>query len=363
MAYQYAREVFPQASFLRLGLTYPLPKRLLREFAAQVERLIVIEELDPFVEEAIRLLGIRVEGKSIFPLSGEFDPTLLRSCARKAGLIEDNETDKTIQMSLGPLPARPPVLCPGCPHRGVFVILKKLKLVVHGDIGCYTLGYLPPLDSVHTCGCMGASIGVAHGAHKVGTKQTAVAVIGDSTFCHTGLHALLNVAYNRGDLVTIIMDNRTTAMTGHQENPATGHTLDGKPTFSIDFVKLAQAMGIKHASVVDSYDLDQLERTLRAAIKSGEPTVILAQRECALLPSSRREWQPLKVEAAVCNGCGLCFAIGCPAFIRSDQADPKTHRFLAHIDPLLCTGCEICAQVCRRGAILKRDQVVPETII
>jgi indolepyruvate ferredoxin oxidoreductase alpha subunit len=364
VAYQYAREVFPQASFLRLGLTYPLPERRLRTFATQVGRLIVIEELDPFIEEAIRLLGIAVEGKNIFPSSGELNPTLLRACALKARLpIGDAAAPARSHPTVDPLPARPPVLCPGCPHRGVFVVTKKLKLVVNGDIGCYTLGYLPPLKSIHTCGCMGAGIGVAHGAHKVGLQQQGVAVIGDSTFCHTGMPALLNVAYNQSNLVTIIMDNRTTAMTGHQENPATGRTLTGKPTFAIDFVKLAQALGIENATVVDPYDLAQLETTLRAALQSEKPAVIVAQRECALLPSARRAWQPIKVEATICNGCGLCFDIGCPALVRSDQTDPKTHRFLARIDSLLCTGCEICAQVCHRGAILARDQLIPETII
>jgi indolepyruvate ferredoxin oxidoreductase alpha subunit len=253
---------------------------------------------------------------------------------------------------------RPPLLCPGCTHRGVFAVTNKLKLVVNGDIGCYTLGFLPPLSALHTCGCMGASIGQAHGANKVGIKQKNVAVLGDSTFFHTGMPALLNVAYNKGETVTIILDNRTTAMTGHQENPATGRTLKGEPTLQVDFEDLARALGIEHVYIVDPYDLRQVETALRASLEVEGPAVVVAQRECALLPEVRREWMAIEVDPERCNGCGLCFRIACPAIVASDDIDPKTGRALAWIDPLLCTGCEICAQVCARGAILTREQLL-----
>jgi indolepyruvate ferredoxin oxidoreductase alpha subunit len=251
---------------------------------------------------------------------------------------------------------RPPLLCPGCTHRGVFAVTKKLKLVVNGDIGCYTLGFLPPLSALHTCGCMGASVGVAHGANKVGIKNKNVAVIGDSTFFHTGMPALLNVAYNKSDTITIILDNRTTAMTGHQENPATGRTLSGEPTFTVDFEEMARSMGIEHVFIVDPYDLKQVETALRASLDAEGPAVVVAQRACALLPEVRREWTAIKVDSERCNGCGLCFGIACPAIVASDEVDAKTGRALAWIDPLLCTGCEICAQVCARRAILTREQ-------
>ena len=230
IAYQYAREVFSEASFLRLGMTYPLPKGLIAEFARQVDRLIVIEELDPAIEEEIRLMGIPCEGKSIFPLEGELSPELVRDRAIAAGLLPVEALPERVAVEIPALPARPPILCPGCPHRGVFSIARKLKLVVNGDIGCYTLGFLPPLSALHSCGCMGASIGVAHGVRKAGIAQKNMAVIGDSTFFHSGIPALLNAAYNRSDTITVILDNRTTAMTGHQQHPGTGLTLQLQPT-------------------------------------------------------------------------------------------------------------------------------------
>ncbi len=355
ITYQYAQEVFPRASFLRLGMTYPLPPALIRDFAAKVDRLVVIEELDPFLEEEIRLMGIPVEGKSIFPIVGELDAGVVRDCATQAGLHPPSPTASP--PPIPPLPMRPPLLCPGCPHRGVFHITNKLKVVVNGDIGCYTLGFLPPLSALHTCGCMGASIGVAHGANKAGAKQKNVAVIGDSTFFHTGMPALLNTAYNKSDTVTIILDNRTTAMTGHQENPATGFTLSGKPTFEVDFEALSRALGIEHVSTVDAYDLEEVETALRAALDVDGPAVVIAKRACALLPVARKDWMPIEINPEQCNGCGLCFKIGCPAIVRSEEKDAKTDRFLAEIDPLLCTGCEICAQVCPRDAIYFRDEM------
>jgi indolepyruvate ferredoxin oxidoreductase alpha subunit len=358
IAYQYAREVFPDASILCLGMTYPLPADMVRDFADRVDRLVVIEELDPFIEEEIRLLGIPVEGKNLFPEIGELSPSRVRNFAVDAGLLSIDQQVKILELTeMPPLPMRPPLLCPGCPHRGVFAVTNKLKLVVNGDIGCYTLGFLPPLSALHTCGCMGASIGVAHGVSKVGIKQKNVAVLGDSTFFHTGMPALLNVAYNKSDTVTIILDNRTTAMTGHQENPATGKTLSGEATFRVDFQQLAQSMGIEHSYLVDPYDLKQTETAIREALKVDGPAVVIAERDCALLPEARKDWISLEVNPDPCNGCGLCFMIGCPAIVQSIDVDSKTGRQLAEIDPLLCTGCNICAQVCARGAIYTRDDM------
>lgn len=365
VAYQYAREVFKEASILKLGMTYPLPKEMIQDFAAQVDRLIVLEELDPFIEEEIRLMGLKVEGKGIFPICGEFNPQVVRESAIRAGLLPESAQVDSVEPEKGPLPPRSPILCPGCPHRGVFHVTKKLKLVVNGDIGCYTLGFLPPQKALYTCGCMGASIGVAHGVAKAmntkrGMKERNVAVIGDSTFFHTGMPALLNVAYNQGNTITIVLDNRTTAMTGHQENPGTGRTLRGEETVAVQFEDLARAMGIEEVHSVDSYDLKEVEEALRACLAQDGPALVVARRECALFPEVRRQWMPLKVDEERCNGCELCFQVGCPALFKSQKLDEKTGRPKAWIDPLLCTGCEICAQVCARGAILFRAQLAED---
>jgi indolepyruvate ferredoxin oxidoreductase alpha subunit len=357
VAYQYAKEVFPTASILRLGLTYPLPARLMREFAAAVGRLIVIEELDPFLEEEIKLLGIACEGKSIFPMFDEFDPRVVRESAVQAGLLPESEHVPLLALDKPEIPPRPPVLCPGCPHRGVFHVLSKMKLPVAGDIGCYTLALLPPLSAVHTCGCMGASIGVAHGAAQAGIGERMVAVIGDSTFFHTGLPALVNVAHNGSNVITVILDNRTTGMTGHQQNPGTGHTLQMQETPPLELEPIVRALGIERIKTVDAYDVKAVEAAMKEFVKADGPSVLITRRECALLPEARRRWLPLKVMAEQCNGCTMCFRIGCPAILKSDELDIKTQRPKAQIDPLLCTGCEVCAQVCARHAILFRDQV------
>ena len=366
IAYQYAREVFPDASVLKLGLVYPLPVQLIKKFAQSVSRLIVLEELDPFIEDQVRLMGIElykpVDGqypntKTIFPIMGELDPRVVRINAEEAGLLPKREQVEPEPISIE-LPVRPPVLCPGCPHRGAFYILHKLGVPVNGDIGCYTLGVAPPLNSIDTCGCMGASIGVAHGAAIAGDKERHVAVIGNSTFFHTGIPALLNVVYNRSNVITIIMDNRITGMTGHQENPGTGHTLQGKDSVEVQIEPIVRALGVEKVVTLEGHDVEGIEKTLKEWMKNDDPAVLITREECALLPTGRQRWLPLEVISDKCNGCTLCFRVGCPAIMKSDQLDPKYGRPLAVIDAALCTGCEICAQVCPRDAILFREQVL-----
>ena len=386
VAYAYAREVFPDASTLKLGMVYPLPRRLIADFAAQVDSLIVLEELDPFVEDQLRLMGIRLHTpplpptyphtKSIFPLMGELDPAVVRSSAVAAGLLDASVASPVAASGIpyaagSPAPAsrtlslppvdvapRPPVLCPGCPHRSSFYVLHKLGVTVNGDIGCYTLGMAKPLDALHTAGCMGASIAVAHGGAQAGDQGRHVAVIGDSTFFHSGIPALLNVLYNRSNVVTIIMDNRITGMTGHQDNPGSGHTLQRQETVEVDIERVVRALGFPDDKVrtIPSYDVKALEKQLKTWLKEDGPAVLITQEECALLPTAKAAYLPLAVTDA-CNGCTICFRIGCPAILQSDVLDERTQRPLALIDQVMCTGCEICAQVCPRDAILFREQV------
>ncbi len=357
VAYQYVKEVFPNTSILRLGMTYPLPPNLIRDFAAKVERLIVIEELDPFLEEEIRLMGIECEGKSIFPMCGEFDPRVVRESSIEAGLLPESDRVPLKELDKPEIASRPPVLCPGCPHRSVFHVLNKRRVPVAGDIGCYTLGLLPPLSAIHTCGCMGAGIGVAHGAAQAGVGERMVAVIGDSTFFHSGMPALANVAHNGSNVVTIILDNRVTGMTGHQHNPSTGYTLQMEETPPIELEPLVRALGIERVKTVPAFDVKALDETMKAFLKADGPSVLIARDPCALLPEARKQWMPLEIVADKCNGCTMCFRIGCPAILKSDELDDKTQRPKALIDPLLCTGCEVCAQVCPWDAILFRDQM------
>ncbi|OAT85304.1 indolepyruvate ferredoxin oxidoreductase subunit alpha [Desulfotomaculum copahuensis] len=339
-AYQYAREVFPGASFLKLGLVYPLPRRLILDFARRVKQVVVVEELDPFLEEQIRLMGVTVRGKDIFPLYGEFSPHLLRQCAAAAGLVTPPPEEEDPRPPLV-LPVRPPMLCPGCGHRGIFYVLKQLNVLVTGDIGCYTLGAAPPLGAMHTCGCMGAGIGVSHGIEKAGVQEPRVAVLGDSTFFHSGMPPLVNVLYNRGATTTIVLDNRVTAMTGHQDDPGTGRTLQGGETTEVDIAALARGMGYQRVDVVDPYELDQVTQVVREHLQSAEPSLIIARRPCVL---SRREKHPAPVvDADICVNCGTCLELGCSPLTQEEEH--------VSINVLLCNGCGLCVQVCPTGAI------------
>jgi len=349
VSYNYAREAFPDASFLKLGMPYPLPPRKVREFAAGVERLIVVEELDPFLEEELRLLGVAVSGgKDAFPVLGEFDPDVVRGGGRKLGLLpEEGRRPAPVALELAP---RPPVLCPGCPHRSVYHVLKRLKLVVNSDIGCYTLAVLPPLAATDTMGCMGGSISMAYGMELAGRAERGVATIGDSTFFHSGIPALLNIAYNGGRTIVIVLDNRTTAMTGQQGHPGTGMGVCGEGLHQVAIEDVGRAFGLQRVFVVDAYDTREMRRVLQESLEATEPTLVVARRACALLPVAREgRGLPYWVDLERCNGCGLCFDIGCPAIMRTAEGQ-------AEIDPTLCVACDLCAQVCARRAIQRGEE-------
>ncbi len=354
IAYQYAKEAMPQASFLKLGMIYPLPQEMIRSFAARVEKLFVIEELDPFIEEQIRAMGIKLIGKEAFPICGELTPSIVRQGLTGEAPPASPEAGRA-------LPARPPIMCPGCPHRGIFSVLGKLKVFVAGDIGCYTLGALPPLNALDTCVCMGASIGHAMGLDRALGKEAqgkVVAVIGDSTFLHSGITSLLNAVYNKGAITVIILDNRTTAMTGRQEHPGTGFTLRGEETVRVDLAKLVKALGVKHVYRINPYQLAATERAVKRALAQAEPSVLISQAPCVL---SRRErilsGKPWAVDGSLCAGCRACLGLGCPAisWVREEpNGREKKRQGRASIDPYLCNGCSLCGQVCKFKAIAEK---------
>lgn len=340
ISYQYTKEVFPSASILKLGLTNPLPKQLVRQFAEQVEKLYVIEELDPFLEEQIAAMGIPVEGKNRLPVLGELNPEIIAQ-AFGIGVPRQDSVLKGVS-----IPARPPVLCPGCSHRGIFYAMKKLRLTVTGDIGCYTLAAIPPLEIMDTCLCMGASIGYAEGMEKAAGdrfKGKLIGVIGDSTFFHSGITGLLDIVYNQGKTKICILNNHITAMTGHQEHPGSGLTLKRQPTNRADIEAICRAVGIKRVVRVDPYKIDETVAALKQELAADEPSIIIADAPC-VIRARKIFHQPYFVDPEKCIACGMCHKVGCPAIEKDENGKTK-------INALLCIGCDICRQVCKPQAI------------
>ena len=355
VAYQYAKEAAPDFDHLKLGLSYPLPLKKIAEFIKDHDRVIVVEELEPFYEDQIRAAGYNVEGKKYFGHCGELSPYRVARGLKEAGVIAMHalaEIPPEEQMF-----PRPPVLCPGCPHRGMFMALKKLRLTVTGDIGCYTLGTLAPLSALDTCICMGASIGSAIGLERVdGSRKGSVAVIGDSTFLHSGITGLLDAVYNKSNVTVIILDNQVTAMTGGQQHPATGTTLMGEEAGKVDFPTLCRALGVKNVRQVDAYNYQECLDAVREETAHPEPSVVITSRPCVLMPVRIMD-EPYVVDLELCNGCSLCFRIGCPAILASSETNKRGNP-KAMIDPTLCTGCTLCAQVCKPEAIVLKSQFV-----
>ncbi len=340
MCYHYVKEAFgDRVSVLKLGLVYPLPVKLIQDFAKEVETLYVVEELDPFIEEHCASIGVSVIGKSLFPICYEFSTKMIKE------LITGNlDTDFAVVEE--DVPVRPPVLCPGCPHRGTFYVLKKMGVHVCGDIGCYTLGAVAPLGAMDAVVCMGASIGMSFGMALARGKDFAkntVAVIGDSTFIHSGITGLIEVTYNKGINTVLVLDNSITGMTGHQDNPTTGKTLKGEATVSVDLEALGHAVGVKRVSIVDPFDLEKLETTVREELATEEPSLIIVQRPCALLKDVKFPG-PVRIDIEQCRKCKACLKLGCSAIsIQGDHLE---------IDQTLCNGCGLCQRVCKFNAIL-----------
>ncbi|MEN8493656.1 indolepyruvate ferredoxin oxidoreductase subunit alpha [Dehalococcoides sp. THU3] len=356
IAFQYAKEVFPEASFLKLGMTHPLPKNLIKEFSQSVETILVVEELDSVLEDSLCRMGISVIGKKYIPRSGELNPDILRESAIKAGILSEIK-DTLPKINTPDFPKRPPLLCAGCPHTGIFFTLSTLgqrsalpgkpkrepKLVLSGDIGCYTLGAYPPLSAMDTCGCMGGSISQAVGMEKAGLTEPVIAIIGDSTFMHSGINGLINAVYNQSKITILILDNRTTAMTGHQGNPGCGIAASGQTVTEVNLEELIKGTGVKNLQVLPAFDLKALRAGLKNAISSGELNVIIVRGECNVI--CRKRSLPNTIDTSLCNRCDACLLLGCPAIQRDGD------KLL--IDPSLCTGnnCNLCSQVCPQKAI------------
>ena len=335
--YQYVKEALPEASVLKLGIVNPLPRKLIEEFASKVDQLYIVEELDPIIEEQVKSWGIKAIGKDILTVQGEYSANLLR----KAIKGEHLDIAPAAQV-----PGRPPILCPGCPHRSTFTVLNKLRIHAAGDIGCYTLGAVAPLSVIDTTVCMGSSISSLHGMEKAKGKdyiKNWVAVIGDSTFMHTGINSLMNMVYNKGTGTVMILDNSITAMTGHQDHAATGKILKGEETYAVNIAKLCEAVGVKHVYEVNVFDTALLEKTVKEAVAMEEIVVIIAKAPCALLDKSPITKQ-YRIDSAVCKRCGMCMKPGCPAIT-------KTEDGTIVINDTMCNGCGLCETMCRFGAI------------
>jgi indolepyruvate ferredoxin oxidoreductase alpha subunit len=347
IAYQYVREVFPEASVLKLGWAYPFPDALIREFAGQVKRLLVVEELDDILEEHIHALGIACDGRNVVPGVGELSTSRLLTARAK---YEGREATPIVPVpQAADLPARPPVLCPGCPHRGVFAALGKHDVVVTGDIGCYSLGVFAPLSRTDTILCMGAGISMAHGMDKAGEPKKVVGIVGDSTFFHSGITGLLDIAYNRGASTIIVVDNRTTAMTGHQDNPGTGRTLMGATTGAVSIQEIGKACGIRHIQTINPYDMAATGKAISNALAADEASLIVSVGSCPL-----HERKPVgtqrRIDADRCKHCGTCLKLGCPAIEQRNGP--------LQINALLCSGCGLCEQVCLFRAITVVEEVL-----
>lgn len=334
--YQYVKEAIPNVSVLKLGMVNPLPKKLIEEFAQKVETLYIVEELDPVIEEQVKSWGVKAIGKEIFTVQGEYSANMIR----EAILGEKADVKAPAQV-----PGRPPILCPGCPHRSVYHVLNKLKIHAAGDIGCYTLGAVAPLSVVDTTICMGASISSLHGMEKAKGKdyiKNWVAVIGDSTFLHTGVNSLMNMMYNKATGTVMILDNSTTGMTGHQDHAATGKTLLGEPTYAIDIPALCRAIGVKNVVEVNAFDIEKLEKVVKEEVAKDEVSVIITKSPCVLLAKSKK---PVYIaHEDKCKKCGMCMKPGCPAMTRNADGT-------IHIDDTMCTGCGLCETLCKFEAI------------
>ena len=338
----YAHEALgDKVNYLKLGMVYPLPEKKIKDFAAKCDKVYVIEELDPFIEEHCKSIGVQVIGKDVFTMLGEYTPSMIKKA------ILDEESAESISADEA-IPVRPPVMCAGCPHRGTFYVLKKLGLTVSGDIGCYTLGAAAPLQSVDTTICMGASVSAAHGMAKARGDEfnkKLVSVIGDSTFIHSGITGLIDIVYNKGINTVIILDNSITGMTGHQDNPTTGKTIRGEATKQVDLVRLCQAVGIDYVTVADPFDVKNFEKVVKEEINRQAPSVIIAQRPCALLKTVKYKGHCVITDA--CKKCKMCMKLGCPAISLEGDA--------VRIDTTQCNGCGLCTNVCPFGAIKKED--------
>lgn len=346
ICYHYVREVLPEAKVLKLGISFPLPIERIRRFAASVDRLLVVEELEPVIEDAIRAAGIAVEGKAFFSRTGELGPDAVADGLAHAGVIPPRPAPDLGPVAMG----RPPLLCPGCPHTAPFLALKHLDAVVAGDIGCYTLAALEPLSAMDTCIAMGASIGTAVGlAASGGAGGSVVATIGDSTFLHGGIQGLMDAVYADADITVLILDNGTVAMTGGQPHPGTGITMAGASSRPVDIVALCKALGVKDVRVVDPYDVSATYRTMQAAMAHSGPSVVITNRPCVEAPVKVRD-HPYEVIAESCIACQACQTLGCPAILWTDEIHEGRRKVM--IDPVVCTGCTLCAQVCFPRAIV-----------